>query len=252
MTTLLAALLLSPPLSDTFEEKIPGTLAAFTMVKVPAGEATVDGKKVNVGPFWIGATEVTWDVYDIFAFRLDLTAQEQATGVDAKARPSKPYGAPDRGYGHKGYAALGMASNAANKFCEWLSKKTGKKYRIPTEAEWEHAAHAGHKGDPKPLGDYAWILDNSDDVAHPVATKKPNAWGLYDMIGNTAEWVLAADGTMVVRGGSFTQESPMVGIKAREPYSPKWQEADAHVPKSVWWLSDGYYIGMRVVCDGPQ
>jgi len=76
-------------------------------------------------------------------------------------------------------------------FLEKLNARhDGYHYRLPTEAEWEYAARAGAPDPPRAsLGDYAWFADNSDDESHPVGLKKPNSWGLYDMLGNVREWV---------------------------------------------------------------
>lgn len=85
----------------------------------------------------------------------------------------------------------GVNWEEAHRFCELLTeKKDGYRYRLPTEAEWEYAARAG---DPSPryglLADVAWVRDNSDGATHPVGQKKPNAFGLHDVLGNVWEWV---------------------------------------------------------------
>ena len=234
--------------SKAYRESIPGTLVEFEMVAVPGGTVTIEGKPMEVAPFDIGRTEVTWDMYDVFALGLD--APKGQAGADATARPSQPYGAPDYGWGHAGYAAISIAYPAAQAFCAWLSAKTGKTYRLPTEAEWTHAAAlaAGSASlSPGRRDALAWHRDNSGGKANAVAKKQPDALGLFDLFGNAAEWVTADSGAPVTRGGSFRDPPERVGPDARAEQSDSWNERDPQLPKSRWWLSDGPFVGFRVV-----
>lgn len=240
--------------AKSFTQEIPGSLVKFDMIAIPGGEAN----GVKIKPFHIGKTEVTWDEYDIYAFRLDLSQEQQAAGVDAASRPSKPYGAPDRGFGHHKYGALAMTFHSAQEYCNWLSKKTGKKFRLPTEVEWEWAARANTlKAEALPreeLEKLAWYWDTTEDKTMEVATKAPNAWGLHDTLGNLWEWCLAgpkSDNTVgVVRGGGYQSKLADVHPGARAEQTSKWNENDPQNPKSRWWLSNATFVGFRVVCEG--
>jgi formylglycine-generating enzyme required for sulfatase activity len=235
----------SPPASApqalaAYRETIPGTMVTFEMVPVPGG--------TGVAPFYIGRTEVTWEMYDVFALGLD--APKVPAGADASARPSQPYGAPDYGWGHAGYPAISVTRAAAEAFAEWLSKKTGKKYRLPTEAEWLHAATLAAGGDALPgakRDTLAWHRGNAAAKTHPIGAKTPDALGLVDLFGNAAEWVTTSDGSLVTRGGSFRDAPERVGPAARAVQDDMWTLRDPQFPKSRWWLSDGPFVGFRLV-----
>jgi formylglycine-generating enzyme required for sulfatase activity len=237
-------------------ETIPGTAVKITFVPIPAGQTTIADpadstkmKTVDVGPVYFCTTETTFDAFDIFVYGLDQA--EQPANTDATTRPSKPYIPPDRGFGHSGYAAIGMSFKGADEFCKWLSQKTGHTYRLATEAEWECAARAGSTGpygaDAKALSDYAWFKDNAEEKTHPVGSKKANAWGLFDMHGNAAEWVVGVDGKPVTKGGSFKDAAADLEVTDRVKQTAAWNASDPQMPKSKWWLADCSFVGFRIV-----
>jgi formylglycine-generating enzyme required for sulfatase activity len=149
------------------------------MVSIPTGSFLMGSKtfessqpihKVTLKPFYMGKYQVTqaqWKVVmgnNPSQFKGDDLPVETVSWDDAK------------------------------EFCKKLSEKTGREYRLPSEAEWEYAARAGSTGDYcfgnnlNLLSEYAWFDENSGDKTHPVGQKKPNAWGLYDVHGNVWEW----------------------------------------------------------------
>lgn len=238
------------PSSEAYIEKIPETVVSFEMVLVPGGTIIVTGKETTIASFYIGRTEATWDMYD--AFVLDKPSEPSA--VDATARPSQPYGAPDYGWGHAGFPVISVTRQAAEAFCAWLSAKTGKKYRLPTEPEWVHAAGLAAGGDtlsPRRNHEIAWFRrsEHSSPRTHPVGIKHGDALGLRDLFGNAAEWVTTSDGSLVLRGGSFRDTEKNIGPKARAVQDESWNERDPQLPKSRWWLSDAPFAGFRVVAE---
>lgn len=138
---------------------------------------------VHVKPFALAKHLVTFDEFDLFAM------------ASAKALPS------DENWGRGKRPVINVSWKDASAYAEWLSILSGKRYRLPSEAEWEFAARAGTTTDYYWQGGllrylpmwnahvYAWSDLNSDGKTHPVGEKEPNAFGLYDMSGNVQEMV---------------------------------------------------------------
>lgn len=217
------------------------------MVPIPEGTIIMGDKTYEIKNLYMLESEVPWDVFDIYAFKLDVPEADQHSPEVMQSRPSKPYGAPDRGFGHQGYPALSMTYYSAQTFCKWLSAKTGKAYRLPTEAEWQYAAIAGGTGVYQPISEYAWVQGNSQKKTHPIKTKKANGWGLYDMLGNAGEWCTDVKGEQVLCGGTYLMKT--VDPKSRMRQDRSWNQTDPQMPKSKWWLSDGTFVGFRFVCE---
>lgn len=248
------------PAPEPYSQIVPGTDRELKMIGVPAGTITLadpqdptQTRTIEIAPFWISTYEVTWDFYDPFVFE-DMEAEhETPQDADAFARPSKPYIPPDLDFGHEGYPVISTSFHAAEQFCKWLSFRTGETYRLPTEAEWEWACRAGSTAmysfgdDASALGEYGWFDGNSEMTTHPVGEKQPNAWGLYDMHGNTGEWTVDLAGKPVIRGGSQMHTAEQATSSARLYQDSSWNMTDPQIPKSPWWLSDCPFGGFRVI-----
>ncbi len=233
-------------------DALPDTRLHWEMVAVPGGEVTVPGADgpvhVAVAPFLIGATEVPWDLYDVFYLKLDIPRADRA-GVDSKLRPSSPYGAPDRGFGHRGWPAISLTHDAATRFAAWLSERTGHRYAVATDAQWQRAADVAH--DPGDGGmmnvTRAWTAANADGTTHAIGSLPPDQLGLVDLLGNAGEWVTGVDGTPWLRGGTFLDSPDSISTTTRARQQPSWNQTDPQSPKSRWWLSDGSFVGFRLV-----
>src|SRR5688572_26242396 len=276
-----------------YSDVILSTDVKFDMLPIKGGKFTIGSpageegrnedegpqKEVTVQPFWMGKHEVTWDEYEVFMFALDHQRrtvnkiQPNATEklADAIAHPTKPYTDMTFGMGKKGYPAISMTHYAARMYCRWLSTKTGRYYRLPTEAEWEYACRAGTKtaysfgDDVSKLGEYALFYhDGETEKYSKVGARKPNPWGLYDMHGNVNEWVLdqyvadrynSLDGGValpvpttklyphVARGGAWEDDPPLLRSAARRASDIEWKQQDPQLPQSVWYHTDAQFSG---------
>ncbi len=307
---------------EPFIETIPGTSAEIRMVPVEGGQFEIGspkkepGRRENEGPvrtvdvssFFMAEIEITWDVYMEFfretqsegrsdggAFTRSL---DEIDSPDAITGPTPPWANPDQGWGFGERPAITMSYYAAETFCRWLSLKTGKNYRLPTEAEWEYAARGGtstpyfFEGNPKKytkerlwnrvfgadtttINSYIIYEANSGLKTQPPDSVKSNPFGLKNMMGNVWEFCSdyyaedayadypegqvikdprgpATGEERVIRGGAFKDDAYNVRSAVRDQtQSERWLVTDPQIPKSIWWYSDRYDVGFRVVMDWP-
>lgn len=239
---------------EPYEEKLPGTAISFEMVPVPAGTMTVETEsgteEVQVGPFWIGKTEVRWDEYDVFVYGLGDDEGISDEETDTYTKPSRPYWIPGESFGHEGLPALGMRFKMAKAYVNWLSAKTDRTYRLMTEAEWEHVCRRSWSGNSKPanLDEHVWYKDNADSQTHEVYSLNPDdQLGLYHILGNAAEWVTVDEEGGAIKGGSWQTPAEELGCSWRDTYDRSWQAGDPQIPKSESWLASAPFVGMRII-----
>ena len=243
-----------------FTETVPGSTASIKMVAIPGGEFMMGSpeneafrksdegpqKRVKISPFFMGEYEVTWDQF--WAFYTEtmsegrtppskVYANNSRPDVDAVSGPTPPFGAPDQGWGQGDRPAITMTHYSAETFCQWLSLKTGKKYRLPTEAEWEYAARGGtdspyfFEGNPKKFSNEGFMknifkadttgingftiyANNSNNRTQDPADVKANPFGLKNMLGNALEYCsdwYAEDAYEKLQDGAVDPKGPAEG-----------------------------------------
>ncbi|MBV8879447.1 MAG: SUMF1/EgtB/PvdO family nonheme iron enzyme [Planctomycetaceae bacterium] len=253
-------MLLALQARETIE--IPGTKAKFDLVALPGGKATVGSpaaepgrkddeaqREVTLQPFWLAAHEVTWKEFNAYRYGKDLDGVTRPTVADNFFIDSIP-----DDFRTDPRPMTNARWHSAVMYCEWLSKKTGRYFRLPTETEWEYAARAGSAAAaPDPVNDYAWHKGNSKARTHDAGELKANALGLQDMIGNVWEYALEPyafpDYSPVIRGGNWSSVPRELRFANRQTIPLKWFADDSNLPRSVWWLtSHEVSIGFRVAC----
>ncbi len=267
-----------------YSQSIPNSGILIDMTPVSGGVFNMGPglNQVKVDSFWMARHEITWEQYDLFAkevmndFMDQIKTDAEPLGIsaDAISLPTPPYVDMSFGMGRDGKPAISMTHYAAVMFTKWLSAKTGRFYRLPTEAEWEYACRAGSETnryhDPDDLEKFEWYKENSNGSYQKTGTKEPNEFGLHDMQGNVAEWTmdqyvenyierLEGDPAenpwfkptelypRAVRGGSWMDDQEEVHCGKRRGSSGKWKMLDPQLPKSLWWHTNARFLGFRII-----
>lgn len=280
-------------------QSIPGFNGEIGMVSIPSGTFSIGSlpddalskldevpqRTLTIEGFWMSDSEITWELYKVYLNRTgqkvpssNFQSEDSQKGnsveldADAISGATIPYVDMSLGMGTgPGLPVGNVTRKAAALFCKWLSAKTGHFYRLPTEAEWEYAARAGSNTpyftgmESDALEDFAWYNANSDGSYHPVKQKKPNPWGLYDILGNVAEWTMDAynpngyteagsnyiepktEYPGVLRGGHYNSNPEDLRSAARLASKPVWKQRDPQFPRSKWWFTDAAFAGFRIV-----
>lgn len=264
----------------SYDQSIPGSSVKFSLAAVHGGKFQMGSKsmmadndespvkEIEVSPFWMGTKEVTFAEWDLY---FKDTRLPQSKTIDGVTRATPQYIDLTWGMGRNAmHPTNSMSHTAAVMYCKWLYSKTGFFFRLPTEAEWEYACKANASTiaiDAKVLGEHGYFKENSDSKFHQVGEKKPNAFGLYDMLGNLSEWTIdqydpsyltkieakdpinppASKYPKTVKGGSYLDKATELRCSNRIASNADWNLRDPQIPKSKWWLTDGMFVGFRVV-----
>jgi polyisoprenoid-binding protein YceI len=237
-----------------YAETVPATQVRFDMVLVKGDPAA------GIAPFYLGKREVTWDEFMPWVTCQDVAdAEEHGVLRSKKLRPSSPYTDVTRDFGINGFPALGMSRLSAELYCQWLSAQTGKKYRLPTEKEWDFAYRAG-RGTEAPLTAEeakelcvyevtSFVDDKGDYASRAVGSRAADKLGVHDLAGNVCEWVTGTDPQRVARGGHFQSPLEELGVGRHVEDMDIWNMNYPNEPKSIWWFVDARWVGFRVVCE---